>query len=187
MVLKLVDADGNLDTTDDQTPAEGWEFELELEDGTIEDAFPVTDGDGIAGWLVSFGPGGTSATVTEVLQEDFELLDAFCVEIDPEGQIEGFSKSRINADGDVVGELDGDSVSFPVEDQTIYGCIFVNAPSPEDSVGGATATPTLPPTDTLGSGPMALANDSWRILLVVMAGILASVLILTPSPATRRW
>ena len=55
-------------------------------------------------------------------------------------------------------------------------------------MGGETETPanTLPPTDTFGSGPMAPANDSWRILLVLMAGILASVLILTPSPATRR-
>ena len=51
-----------------------------------------------------------------------------------------------------------------------------------------TATPaiTLPPTDTFGSGSMAPTNDSWRILLVVMAGILASALILTPSPASRR-
>jgi hypothetical protein len=54
-------------------------------------------------------------------------------------------------------------------------------------VGGETATPeiTLPPTDTFG-GPQAPANESWRIVLVVMAGVLASVLILTPSPATRR-
>ena len=35
-------------------------------------------------------------------------------------------------------------------------------------------------------GPQAPSNESWRIMLVVMAGILASVLILTPSPATRR-
>jgi len=54
-------------------------------------------------------------------------------------------------------------------------------------VGGETETPTvtLPPTDTFG-GPQAPSNESWRIMLVVMAGILASVLILTPSPATRR-
>jgi hypothetical protein len=54
-------------------------------------------------------------------------------------------------------------------------------------VGGETATPkvTLPPTDTLG-GPQAPSNESWRIMLIVMAGILASALILTPSPATRR-
>jgi hypothetical protein len=48
-----------------------------------------------------------------------------------------------------------------------------------------TATPTLPPTDTLG-GPSAPANDSWRIMLVVMAGILASVMVLTPKRASRR-
>ena len=54
-------------------------------------------------------------------------------------------------------------------------------------MGAVTATPTLPPTDTLGGdSTMAPANDSWRILLVVLAGILASALILTPSPATRR-
>ena len=59
---------------------------------------------------------------------------------------------------------------------------------PEDSVGGETETPamTLPPTDTFGSGPMAPANDSWRILLVVLADGGAGVMILTPSPATRR-
>jgi hypothetical protein len=58
---------------------------------------------------------------------------------------------------------------------------------PEDSVQGETATPeiTLPPTDAFG-GPAAPTNESWRIMLVVMAGILASVLILTPSPAIRR-
>ena len=61
------------------------------------------------------------------------------------------------------------------------------SPTPEDSVGGATDDPTLPPTDTFsGGGTMAPTTDSWRILLVVMAGILASLLILTPSPATRR-
>jgi hypothetical protein len=182
-----VDADANLETEDDQTPGEGWEFELELEDGTIEQAVPVTDADGIAGWLVSFGPEGTSATVTEVIQENFQLLDASCVAIEGEAQIEGFAKSAIHGDGDVVGDLDGDSVSFPVENQTVYGCFFFNGPAPEESVGGGTGTPeiTLPPTDTFGA-PAAPSNDSWRIMLVVLAGILASVLILTPSPVTRR-
>ena len=64
---------------------------------------------------------------------------------------------------------------------------YQDAPEPEDSVQGETATPqiTLPPTDAFG-GSAATTNESWRIMLVVMAGILASVLILTPSPATRR-
>ena len=59
--------------------------------------------------------------------------------------------------------------------------------TPEASVGGETATPriTLPPTDTIGA-TAAPSSDAWRIMLIVLAGILASVLFLTPSRATRR-
>jgi len=186
LVVKTIDADGNLETTDDQTAGEGWEFQLDLEDGDIEEAFPVTDADGVGGWLFTLPIGGTDASVTEVIQDNFDLIDAFCVDagslVEPE-----VLRSRINAAGDIVGELDGDSVSFPVDANNAYICFFTNSPEPEDSVGGETATPdnTLPPTDTFG-GPSAPSNESWRIMLVVMAGILASVLILTPSPATRR-
>jgi hypothetical protein len=65
--------------------------------------------------------------------------------------------------------------------------LFYNGPAPEDSVGGGTGTPTitLPPTDTF-AGPAAPANESWRIMLVVLAGILASVLIMTPSRTASR-
>ena len=35
-VYKIIDADGNLGTVDDQTPRDGWVFELELTNGTIE-------------------------------------------------------------------------------------------------------------------------------------------------------
>ena len=130
----------------------------------------------------------TDATMTEDLQDGYKLIDAICYDLgglDEEAAVSRFSAA---AAGDEVGKLDGDSVTFNVDPETAYGCVFVNTLIPEDSVGGATETPaiTLPPTDTFGSGPMAPANDSWRILLVVMAGILASVLILTPSPATRR-
>jgi hypothetical protein len=85
-----------------------------------------------------------------------------------------------------VGELDGDSVSFAGEANTGCFCFLTNSPESEDSVAGETATPeiTLPPTDAFG-GPVAPAIESWRIMLVVMAGILASVLFLT-NPATRR-
>ena len=54
-------------------------------------------------------------------------------------------------------------------------------------MGGETETPeiTLPPTDTFGKAA-APTNESWRIMLVLMAGLLASVLILTPKRANRR-
>ena len=58
-------------------------------------------------------------------------------------------------------------------------------PTPRTAWACVTATPTLPPTDTFG-GPATPTNDGWRVMLVVMAGILASVLILTPKRASRR-
>ena len=55
------------------------------------------------------------------------------------------------------------------------------------SVEAATGHPsvTLPPTDSLGS-PAAPSTDSWRILLIAMAALLATALVLTPATASRR-
>jgi hypothetical protein len=44
---------------------------------------------------------------------------------------------------------------------------------------------TLPPTDTFG-GSAAPANEAWRMMLVLMAGLLASILILTPDRSKSR-
>ena len=67
-------------------------------------------------------------------------------------------------------------------------------PTPEGGVGGATATPppaatagtTLPPTDTLGEVAPATGGDNWRIVLLALAGILATALLLTPARAFRK-
>jgi hypothetical protein len=57
------------------------------------------------------------------------------------------------------------------------------------SVEGETDAPTpaitLPPTDTL-TGPSGPSNDSWRIMLIAGAALLASVLVLSPAKASRR-
>jgi outer membrane biosynthesis protein TonB len=58
-------------------------------------------------------------------------------------------------------------------------------PTPVDSVGGVTATPTLPPTDTLGGQSSAPGSSSWAVLLVVLTGIVASALVLTPHRSRR--
>ena len=128
----------------------------------------------------------TGATLTEDLQDGYELIDAFCVDLGVLGEgSDAMSRLKAADTGPLVGELDGDAVGFDVESDTVYGCIFSSHLVPEDSVGGKTATPTLPPTDTFG-GPATPTNDGWRVMLVLMAGILASVLILTPKRASRR-
>ena len=62
---------------------------------------------------------------------------------------------------------------------------------PTGGVGGLTGTPrpraTLPATDTLdGAASTAPAGDSWRLILLVMAGVLTATLMLTPARAVVR-
>jgi outer membrane biosynthesis protein TonB len=59
--------------------------------------------------------------------------------------------------------------------------------SPTGEVQGATGTPTttLPPTDTIG-GSSGGSSDTWRVALIGLAGILAGVLLHTPSPKRVR-
>ena len=118
LVNKTIDADGILETVDDRSSGEGWEFELVLADGTIDQAFPITNSEGSAGWLVSYGPGGTSATLAEVVQEGFELLEASCMKIAESGN-------------EPVGEFDGERITFPIEEGEFatYQCSFVNVSS----------------------------------------------------------
>jgi len=59
-------------------------------------------------------------------------------------------------------------------------------PTPEDSVAGATATNTLPPTDTFGGQSSTPGSSSPAVLLVVLTGIVASAFVLTPSRSRRR-
>jgi len=59
-------------------------------------------------------------------------------------------------------------------------------PAPTGEVQAATGTPrvTLPPTDTVG-GEAEQGGGTWRILLIVMAGLLSGILALTPKRARR--
>ena len=183
----MIDADGDLETDDDQSLAAGWEFNLDTE-ATITDSSPVTgEGEeGNAWWELELSQ-TTSATITEDLQDGYELIDGFCIDLGAlGGESDPMSRIRAAEEGDLF-ELEGDAINFDVEPDSLVGCIFVNALVPEDSAAGETATPTitLPPTDTFG-GAATPTNESWRIMLVVMAGLLATVLILTPKRASRR-
>jgi hypothetical protein len=58
-------------------------------------------------------------------------------------------------------------------------------PTPEDSVAGSTAVNTLPPTDTFGGQSSTPGSSSPAVLLVVLTGIVASALVLTPHRSRR--
>jgi hypothetical protein len=45
---------------------------------------------------------------------------------------------------------------------------------------------TLPPTDSLSGGSQAPSGESWRLVLLAMAGILAATLLLTPAEGRRK-
>jgi hypothetical protein len=61
-------------------------------------------------------------------------------------------------------------------------------PTPSGGVGGETFTPTNtpPPTDALASTGSTPGGDSWRLVFLAMAGLLAAVLLLTPAEALTR-
>ena len=63
-------------------------------------------------------------------------------------------------------------------------------PAPTGEVLAETGAPqvTLPPTDTLSGTTQTPSGESWRIVLLAMAGILATTLLLTPvmQPAKRK-
>ena len=61
-------------------------------------------------------------------------------------------------------------------------------PTGTGGVAGETGAPrvTLPPTDALSGSTQAPSGESWRLVLLAMAGILAGALLLTPSGARRR-
>ena len=77
-VWKLIDEDGDPET-DDLSFAAGWEFNLDT-DATITDSEPVT-GDGEPAWFQLKLSDSTGATVGEELQDGYELMDAWCVNL----------------------------------------------------------------------------------------------------------
>lgn len=116
---KVIDADGDLDSADDQIAGEGWTFDLALTDGEIVEAFPSTSSSGLAGWLIRTDPEGSSAVVTERVQGDFAVVEATCL--------------RLGEDGDniPVGQFQEGSVIFRIDEGAFasYQCDFFNVPT----------------------------------------------------------
>ena len=174
LVVKVLDIDGDLETTDDQTAVADWSFDIGVTGGTPSDDTVVTaeeDGSGFPFALVDIELDGEVATVeiTEQQQEDFELVDAFC-----------FTDSE---EAEVFGQLEDLTLTLEVESESVALCVFFNTGG---DVAGATGTPNFTPPPTDAQVVQSQSSDGPRLLLIVMAALIAMLLIVTPTPAARR-
>ena len=172
-VWKHVDTDGDLATFEDVEFPPFWEFEAAFEDDVaILFADRDTNRDEPAGWLIGHAGDSTRVVVTEVPQNGYELVKASCIDGD-------------SSDGmEIPTTLEGNSLSFDVSGFAPfvgfpheYLCDFLNV-----AVGEA-ALPTLPPTHaTTGSAPPG--SEAWRLVLLGLASLIASILVLRSRRAT---
>lgn len=100
-VQKLIDADGNINTTDDRTPANNWNFNVA---GTSS----TTSGNGQTD-AVRVQPGTYS--VSETVQNGYQVLTANCTGASSNGNRQGATISGITVSND-----------------NIVSCVFVNTP-----------------------------------------------------------
>jgi hypothetical protein len=110
-VKKIIDEDGNLQTTDDQTPGVGWEFDIA---GNAQTTDSVGETASVA---VSIG----THIVSEVLQSGFTIVDTACL------------------GGDVNGSFGSNSVTgieITSVTQNVV-CIFYNRPNDQGGQGGS--------------------------------------------------
>ncbi len=104
-VNKIIDADGNLETTDDQTAGEGWNFTVGEDEVTTDEN----------GQTVAVDVESGSYTVTEIAQEGYTFVSAVCL-----------------IGEDSVGSLDGAAVyGVDVADDEVASCVFINTPERE--------------------------------------------------------
>jgi len=102
-IKKLIDADGNLDTTDDQTPASGWSF-------TIDERGPyVTDENGLT--VAVEVEDNENYDIAEIIQDNYQLIAASC---------EGANKNGEFEDGEI------EKVKLKIGEEAL--CTFINMP-----------------------------------------------------------
>jgi hypothetical protein len=189
-VAKWLDLDGDLSTTDDIVPAPGWTFNVDIENGTTDPAQGVTALDpefpvALTSFDIVPGADGATVDVSEVLQTDFTFVDAVCYALDdgdqtPQGiRIQALADEVAGARGTVG---DGAVTNVPISTGETVICEFVNT---SGGVEAETATPriTPPPTATLPESGTP-GGDSWRIVLLAIAGLLGTLLLLTPAAPT---
>ena len=127
-----MDADGDLETSDDFPLGVGWDFSIGVTNGTASRPVVTTDKNGVASFRVS---AFARLEITEV--DGSDLLAADCWDIMGEDPIHGGYTQ------------DGATLGFDTEPGGVYGCQFTNYGV---GVKAATGEPGVlaPPTDTLG-------------------------------------
>jgi hypothetical protein len=172
-VTKLLDQDGNAATTDDLIAGPGWTFNITATGGTATAASVTTDANGESQFDVTLTGQTTSVAMTEVGQEGFSILWADCAEI----LTQGF--------GDSFGTLVSPTLTISIASQKSYDCIFANTGGEVQAITGTPRPRTTPPpTDSLASS--SGSTDGSRLFLLAMAGLIGTILIVTPAPAARR-
>jgi hypothetical protein len=192
-VAKIVDADGDPSTVDDESFPAGWHFNVKVGGGTADPSELVSAQDDFVYAQITLDGDSASVSIEEVLQQAYTLADAVCFTEEaasPDSLSVKATRfaSLANAQSDEVGQLDGNVLSFDVAPGTITFCGFFNVPdqessSPSGGVEAATGTPRLTPpsTDSIGSPVSGSTGETWRLMLIAMAGLLATILVLTPA------
>ncbi len=121
-IKKLIDQDGNLATVDDQFPASGWEFDINGDptdpSSKFTDAFGFTE---------SIEVEAGTYSVTEIEEEDFNLIDAECTINDVSaGTFSGNSVTGIS-----VGASDIVTCTF-INHENHIPVITLNVPNPDN-------------------------------------------------------
>jgi hypothetical protein len=170
VVRKLLDLDGNVETTNDRVVASGWDFTTAIANGVISATSGTTDTTGTVSFTVTLPSNGETALVdvTETMKKDFKLLAASCVIGETaRGALDGLTM------GDVAVR----------QDETVT-CTFVNASGATEE---ATATPkiTPPPTDAI-STTTGDGSSGMLLALLAIVAFLAVLGVLTPAPARAR-
>lgn len=139
-VHKIIDADGNINTTGDQSNGAGWTMTTSVQSGTSNPPSGQTDAGGKINFDINLG-GDNAATVqiTETLQNGFTFISASCTGADNNGSAAANGVSGIQLSSD-----------------DIVTCKFYNKPIPvvtPSPTPPPTPSPTPPPTPTPSPTP----------------------------------
>ncbi len=179
IVQKLLDLDGKLSTKKDQVPAAGWTFTLSGDPGMTG---KTAGSQGLYTFDLTGLDGSDVFDLSETVKKDFKVLTASCEVTDAVLQP---SSTRVAQVGDSRGtfvKASAEMQEVEVNAGETITCTFINT---SGQVERATATPrvTPPPTDAAPTSGTP-GGDSWRIVLLAIAALLAMTLLLTPATPT---